>query len=145
MRSYISYSEEDTQKFGSELAKKIKPGTVITLNGDLGAGKSVFARGIARGLGIDGPIPSPTFTILLSYEQGIMPLYHFDWYRIEDEEELYEIGVEEFLYGEGLSLVEWASNGKNLLPLNRIDITIIKQGEFQREIQLEYIGNQPSF
>lgn len=129
MKEYQSFSEKETQKIGEDIAAHLKPGTVITLTGDLGAGKSVFARGIAKGLGISGPIPSPTFTILQEYVQGRIPLYHFDWYRIEDEEELYEIGVEEYLYGQGICLIEWPQKAEKVLPKEYISIKIVKGEE----------------
>lgn len=143
MTEYQSFSENQTLEIGEELAEKLGPGTVIALTGDLGAGKSVLARGIARGLGIKGPIPSPTFTILIEYNEGRLPLYHFDWYRIEDEEELYEIGVEEYLYGQGIALIEWPSKGEGVLPLNYIEVKVIKGPEpTQRTITIAYKGGQ---
>ena len=111
-----SRSEEETERFAAELAAVVPPGTVIALEGDLGAGKTAFARGFARGLGITEPVTSPTFTILQSYEGGRLPLWHFDLYRLEDEGEMDEIGYEDCFYGEGVSLVEWASRMPDCLP-----------------------------
>ncbi len=143
MKSYQSFGEMDTQRIGQEIGRNAKPGTVITLTGDLGAGKSVFARGVAKGLGIKGPIPSPTFTILQEYTQGRIPLYHFDWYRIEDEEELYEIGVEDYLYGQGLCLIEWPQKGQEVLPANYTSVEIKKEkDENRRTITIIKAQNQ---
>ncbi|NLB90787.1 MAG: tRNA (adenosine(37)-N6)-threonylcarbamoyltransferase complex ATPase subunit type 1 TsaE [Clostridiales bacterium] len=136
---YHTFSEEETRLMGEKFANTLSPGTIIALHGEIGAGKSVFARGIAKGLGITGPIPSPTFTILQMYTQGRLPLYHFDWYRIEDEEELYAIGVQEYLFGQGISLIEWPSQGKGILPEDHISIEIIKQKEpLERELVITY-------
>ncbi|MBR3008250.1 MAG: tRNA (adenosine(37)-N6)-threonylcarbamoyltransferase complex ATPase subunit type 1 TsaE, partial [Stomatobaculum sp.] len=103
-----TWSDQETEAFAAELAEKAEPGTVICLDGDLGTGKTVFARGFARGLGITEPVVSPTFTILHGYEGGRLPMWHFDVYRIEDPEEMYEIGYEDCFFGDGVSLVEWA-------------------------------------
>ena len=136
---YHTFSEEETRLMGEKFANTLSPGTIIALHGEIGAGKSVFARGIAKGLGITGPIPSPTFTILQMYTQGRLPLYHFDWYRIEDEEELYAIGVQEYLFGQGISLIEWPSQGKGILPEDHISIEIIKKKEpLERELVITY-------
>ena len=117
-----SRSEEETERFAAELAAVVPPGTVIALEGDLGAGKTAFARGFARGLGITEPVTSPTFTILQSYEGGRLPLWHFDLYRLEDEGEMDEIGYEDCFYGEGVSLVEWASRMPDCLPENTVHV-----------------------
>ena len=124
-----SYSPEETEEAGRQLAESVKPGMVIALDGDLGCGKTVFTRGFARGLGIDGPVTSPTFTILQIYEEGRMPLYHFDVYRIAEPEEMDEIGYEEYFFGEGVCLVEWASLIEELLPPDTIHVVIEKMPE----------------
>ncbi len=103
-----SYSAEDTWEIGRRMGEMAVPGQVITLTGDLGTGKTVFTKGFAAGLGISEPVNSPTFTILQIYEDGRLPLYHFDVYRIGDSEEMLEIGWEEYAFGEGVCLVEWA-------------------------------------
>ncbi len=119
-----SFSPAETREFGKELGKKASAGQIYCLDGDLGAGKTVFTQGFAEGLGIDDTVNSPTFVILQEYDDGRMPLYHFDVYRIEDTEEMYEIGCEEFFYGEGVCLVEWASRIEPLLPDDSIRVTI---------------------
>lgn len=119
-------SEEDTYKLGFELGSKAKKGEVYTLLGDLGVGKTVFAKGFAKGLSIDEPIASPTFTIVLVYEMGRLPLYHFDAYRIGDPSEMDEIGFDDYVYGDGVCLIEWANLIEDILPLHYKEITIEK-------------------
>ena len=120
--------------------KEAKPGTVCTLIGDLGVGKTVFTKGLAAGLGITEPVNSPTFTILQVYEEGRMPFYHFDVYRIGDVEEMDEIGYEDCFYGEGVCLIEWAELIEEILPEKVIVVTIekdLEQGFDYRKITLE--------
>ena len=124
-----SFSEKDTFEIGYQLGKQAKAGSVFTLNGDLGVGKTVFTQGFAKGLGIEDTVNSPTFTIVQIYEEGRMPLYHFDVYRIGDVEEMEEIGYEDYFYGEGVCLIEWAELIEEILPENRIQITIEKEFE----------------
>lgn len=121
-----SYSEENTYEIGKQMAANSKPGDIFALSGDLGVGKTVFAKGFAEGLGIKENISSPTFTFVLVYESGRMPLYHFDMYRIADPEELEEIGYEDYFFGEGVCLVEWPSRVEELLPENTVKVTIEK-------------------
>jgi len=125
----ITRSAEETFAFGEKMAAQAQPGTVITLNGDLGTGKTVFAQGFAKGLGIRDYVNSPTFTILQVYEDGRLPLYHFDVYRIGDPEEMDEIGFEDYVYGDGVSLIEWAELISEILPEKRIEITISRMEE----------------
>ena len=120
---------EDTRKLGYGLGETAARGQVICLNGDLGVGKTVFTQGFAAGLGIGEPVNSPTFTILQIYEEGRLPLYHFDVYRIGDAEEMEEIGYEDYFFGEGVCLIEWASLIEELLPERAIRITIEKDLE----------------
>ena len=120
------FSPEDTFALGKKLGAESMGVQVYTLTGDLGAGKTVFAQGFAAGLGIREPVNSPTFTILQIYEGGRLPLYHFDVYRIADPEEMDEIGYEDYFYGEGVCLVEWAELVQEVLPENRIRICITK-------------------
>ncbi|MBO7364269.1 MAG: tRNA (adenosine(37)-N6)-threonylcarbamoyltransferase complex ATPase subunit type 1 TsaE, partial [Lachnospiraceae bacterium] len=115
---------EETWALGRLLGEHASPGDVLCLDGDLGAGKTVFAKGFACGLGIEEPVVSPTFTILQVYGSGRMPFYHFDAYRIEDPEEMTEVGFEEYLYGEGASLVEWSSQVPELIPGDAVRIGI---------------------
>ena len=111
-----TFSPEETEALGKKLGREAKPGEVYTLVGDLGVGKTVFTQGIAKGLEITEPINSPTFTIVQVYEEGRMPFYHFDVYRIGDVEEMEEIGYEDYFYGEGLTMIEWANLIEELLP-----------------------------
>lgn len=117
---------EETFALGKQIGQECKPGQVYTLIGDLGVGKTVLTQGVAAGLGITGPVNSPTFTILQVYESGRMPFYHFDVYRIADVEEMDEIGYEDCFYGEGISLVEWADLVPEILPDSYTEITIEK-------------------
>ncbi len=119
-------SPEETFALGRALAEEATGGQVYTLIGDLGVGKTVFTQGMAEGLGIEEPVNSPTFTIVQVYEEGRMPFYHFDVYRIGDVEEMEEIGYEDYFYGEGLCLIEWANLIEEILPDHYTQITIEK-------------------
>ncbi len=119
-------NEKETYKLGYSLGQQAKPGQVFTLIGDLGVGKTVFTKGLARGLEIEEAISSPTFTIVQVYEEGRLPFYHFDVYRIGDVEEMDEIGYEDYVYGEGVSLIEWANLIEEILPEHYTEITIEK-------------------
>lgn len=133
---------EETFELGKSLGKAAYAGQVCTLIGDLGVGKTVFTQGFAAGLGVDGPVSSPTFTILQIYD-GHLPFYHFDVYRIADVEEMEEIGYEECFYGEGVSLIEWANLIEEILPEQYTRITIekdLEQGFDYRRITLQRIG-----
>ena len=123
---YETMCWEDTFNLGKKIGQQAKPGQVICLNGDLGVGKTVFTQGLAKGLGIEEPVNSPTFTIVQVYEEGRLPLYHFDVYRIEEPEEMEEIGYEEYFYGQGVCLVEWASLVEEIIPPEAVWITIEK-------------------
>ena len=131
-----SYKEEDTFSFGEELGKKAVPGEIYALCGDLGVGKTVFTKGLAKGLGITESVCSPTFTIVQIYEEGRLPLYHFDVYRIEDSSELFQIGFDEYINGEGVSVIEWAVNIEDTLPSDTIYINIEGSGYSQRKIEI---------
>ena len=124
-----SFSPEETLELGREMGRNAQPGDVYTLIGDLGVGKTVFTQGIAEGLEIEESICSPTFTIVQVYEEGRMPFYHFDVYRIGDVEEMDEIGYEDYFYGEGLCMIEWANLIEEILPSKRKEITIEKDLE----------------
>ena len=126
---YETFSPEETRELGRKIGTEALPGSVYTLVGDLGVGKTVFTQGIAEGLEIDEPICSPTFTIVQVYEEGRMPFYHFDVYRIGDIEEMDEIGYEDYFYGEGVCMIEWANLIEEILPERRWDITIEKDLE----------------
>ena len=125
----FSNSAEETTKIAYDMAMDSKPGDIICLSGNLGVGKTVFTKGFARGLGITEPVVSPTFTIVQVYEDGRMPLYHFDVYRIDDPDEMDEIGYEDCFFGQGVSLVEWAEKIEELLPENCTRVTIKKDPE----------------
>ncbi len=126
---YESNSSLDTFNFACDFANKIKKGNVISLTGDLGVGKTVFTQGFAKGLGIEENVNSPTFTIIQVYDEGRIPLYHFDVYRISDLWEMDDIGYEEYFYGDGVCLVEWANLIEELMPQDTIYITIEKDLE----------------
>ena len=124
-----TFSEKETIELGKKLGTEAKPGQVYALLGDLGVGKTILTKGFAEGLGITEPVSSPTFTIVQVYEEGRMPFYHFDVYRIGDIEEMDEIGYEDCFYGEGVCLVEWANLIEEIMPENTIWITIEKDLE----------------
>ncbi|MBU3877166.1 tRNA (adenosine(37)-N6)-threonylcarbamoyltransferase complex ATPase subunit type 1 TsaE [Faecalicatena sp. AGMB00832] len=133
-------SPEQTFEIGFRLGRKARPGQVYTLTGDLGVGKTVFTQGFAKGLGIEEPVSSPTFTIVQVYEEGRLPFYHFDVYRIGDVEEMDEIGYEDYVMGEGVCLIEWANLIEEILPQKRTEIVIEKdldQGFEFRRITIE--------
>ena len=124
-----TWGPEETRAFGKKMGQEARPGQVICLNGDLGVGKTIFTQGFADGLGITEPISSPTFTIVQVYEEGRLPFYHFDVYRIGDIEEMDEIGYEDYVYGEGVSLIEWANLIEEILPEHFTEIKIEKNLE----------------
>ena len=124
-----SNSARETLELGKKMGEQAVPGTVYTLTGELGTGKTVFTQGFAEGLGISEPVSSPTFTILQEYDGGRLPFYHFDVYRISDVEEMEEIGYEDYIYGEGVCLIEWADLIEELLPGQRCRIVIEKDLE----------------
>ena len=135
-------SPEQTFQIGVRLGQKAKPGQVYTLTGDLGVGKTVFTQGFAQGLEIEEPVSSPTFTIVQVYEEGRLPFYHFDVYRIGDIEEMDEIGYEDYVMGEGVSLIEWANPIEEILPEKRTEIIIekdLEQGFEFRRITIEVL------
>ena len=132
-------SPQETYQLGVKLGSRAKKGQVYTLVGDLGVGKTVFTQGIAHGLEIMEPISSPTFTIVQVYDEGRLPFYHFDVYRIGDITEMDEIGFEDYVYGEGVSLIEWANLIEEILPESRVEITIekdLEQGLDYRKITI---------
>ena len=139
-----SFSAEDTFKLGKALGEQARPGMGYCLNGDLGTGKTVFTQGFAEGLGIKEPVNSPTFTIVQIYEEGRLPFYHFDVYRIGDVEEMDEIGYEDYFYGDGVCLVEWAELIEEIIPKNFLNITIekdLEKGFDYRKITMDEIGD----
>ena len=140
---FESFSETDTFELGVKIGKEAKPGDVFTLLGDLGVGKTALTKGVAQGLEITEPICSPTFTIVQVYEDGRIPFYHFDVYRIGDVEEMEEIGYEDYFYGEGVTFIEWANLIEEILPSSYRQIVIekdLEKGFDYRRITIEEIG-----
>lgn len=138
---YISNSYEETRQIAENFAKTLKARDVLCMYGDLGVGKTAFVQGLAKGLGISEHITSPTFTIVNEYI-GSLPLYHFDVYRIADSDEMYEVGYEEYVYGDGVSVIEWPNLINDILPLKRYDITISKdfsKHENYRKIKIKEV------
>ncbi len=138
-------SYQETYELGRKLGAECNPGDVFTLIGDLGVGKTVFTQGFAKGLGIEDSVNSPTFTILQIYDEGRIPLYHFDVYRIGDVSEMDEIGFEEYVFGQGVSLIEWANLIEEILPSKYTEIQILKdvqKGFDYRKILITKINNQ---
>ena len=133
----VTNSAAETRALGEKRASRLKAGDVVVLEGELGAGKSELARGIARGLGVTETVTSPSFTILNVYESGRCPLYHFDWYRLESEEELYELGMDEYLGGDGIAVVEWAERCPDAVPENVLRIRLEVTGGESRRITID--------
>lgn len=139
---YKSNSVKETENIAAAFAKSLSAGDVICLNGDLGAGKTAFVQGLAKAIGIEEYISSPTFTIVNCYD-GKIPLYHFDVYRIADSDEMYDIGFDEYIYGNGISVIEWSEIISDILPERRYEVTIKKDFEKHenfREILIEKRG-----
>ncbi len=124
----------ETLRRGARLAGLLRDGDVVLLTGELGAGKSEFARGVARGLGVAGPVPSPSFTILNMYREGRLVLKHFDWYRVRDAEELFESGLDEWIGGEGVTLIEWHERAPGLVPEDCLEVVIKGEGSRRRSL-----------
>ena len=144
MQEFHSCSPKDTYEYAAEIAKNAKPGEIYTISGDLGAGKTLFAQGFAAGLGISAHVVSPTFAILNIHEDGRLPLYHFDMYRIEDVTELLNIGFDEYIYGEGVCLIEWPEMISEEIPKTAINIKIDKcpdKGDEYRRISTKAIND----
>ena len=133
---YITSSPEETENLGARLAEKLLPGTVIAFRGDLGAGKTAFTRGLARGLGCREQVTSPTYTIVNEYLGGRLPLFHFDMYRLGSSEDLWDIGWEDYLERNGICAVEWSENVAEAME-DAISVTIEKLGEDTRRITIE--------
>ena len=132
----ITHSPGETRAFGERLARQLRAGDVLLLQGNLGAGKSELTRGIARGLGVTDTVTSPSFTILNVYEDGRVPLYHFDWYRLQSAEELYEMGMDEYLGGDGVAVVEWPSQCPEAIPEDCLEVAIEPLGDTDRRLTL---------
>ena len=137
----ISHSVEQTRRLGARLAEYLEPGDVVLLSGNLGAGKTVFAQGLAAGLGVDEPVTSPTFTLIHEYS-GRLPLYHVDLYRIGGEAEAGDLGLEDYLYGDGVTVIEWAERAGHLVPHNRLTVTLRPVAETKRAVRLVPTGER---
>lgn len=134
-------SPAQTRALGERLARHLRAGDVLLMLGDLGAGKSELTRGIAKGLGVTATVASPSFTILNVYDEGRVPLYHFDWYRLNDVEELYEMGMDEYLGGDGVAVVEWPTQCPEAIPESYLEVKITPVGESERQITLTPCGD----
>ena len=140
-----THDPEETFEVGRKIGMNAKPGQIYTLTGDLGVGKTVFTQGVAAVLGITEPVNSPTFTIIQEYEDGRLPFYHFDVYRIGDLEEMEEIGYDDYFFGQGICLIEWAELIEEILPEKRIEVTIekdLEKGFEYRKITIEERGEE---
>ena len=140
-----THDPEETFEVGRTIGMNAKPGQIYTLTGDLGVGKTVCTQGVAAGLGITEPVNSPTFTIIQEYEDGRLPFYHFDVYRIGDLEEMEEIGYDDYFFGQGICLIEWAELIEEILPEKRIEVTIekdLEKGFEYRKITIEERGEK---
>ena len=141
MLKIISKSAEDTYRIGEILGRLLFPGSIVCLTGDLGAGKTAFTQGIGKGLGIKDHITSPTYTIINEYTSGRIPLYHFDVYRLGSSDEMYELGCDEYLYGDGATVLEWADSVDDVIPAERLWITIGRsEKQDEREMIMEASG-----
>lgn len=142
MLRIFSKNAEDTYRIGESLGKLLFPGSIICLTGDLGAGKTAFTQGIGKGLGVKEHVISPTYTIINEYTTGRIPLYHFDVYRLGSSDEMYELGCDEYLYGDGATVLEWADSVDDVIPSERLWITIRKlESPDEREIIMEASGS----
>ncbi|MGM9813651.1 MAG: tRNA (adenosine(37)-N6)-threonylcarbamoyltransferase complex ATPase subunit type 1 TsaE [Candidatus Enteromonas sp.] len=140
IKTYTSPSKEFTQRLGEVLAKRFVPGDVVLLKGDLGAGKTTFTGGVAKGLGIEESVISPTFNIMKCYFNGRIPLYHIDAYRLEGQP--IEIGLDEYIEGDGVCLIEWPMYIEKLLPDEYLEISITHQGDNHRQLVLKGVGER---
>ncbi len=141
---YVSNGYDETQAIAADFARKLSAGDIITLDGDLGAGKTAFTGGLAKGLGISGHVTSPTFTIVNEYRDGIMPLFHFDVYRLSSMDDLYDIGWDDYISQDGICVVEWADIVRDelSLPYYEVRITKLPDSEDKRKISIVYKGEQ---
>ena len=138
--TFETHSVAQTQALGAALAQQLKPDDVLLLLGDMGAGKSEFTRGLARGLGVTGYVTSPTFTIMHLHDSGRLPLYHFDWYRLNDVEELYELSMDEYLHAGGVAVVEWPSRAEEAIPESYLEVALEPTDDDSRRITLTPVG-----
>lgn len=140
MKRVLTFDEID--KLSTILAENLKEGDVISLIGDLGTGKTTFVKKLAESLGIKENVKSPTFNYVLEYHSGRLPFYHFDVYRISEPLEIYELGYEDYIDGDGITVIEWANLIKSELPKKYIEISIYHKDEESREIDIQYIGDK---
>ena len=137
----VSFSPQCTLRLGGVLARYLRRGDIICLIGNLGAGKTLFTKGVARGLGFNAmDVLSPTFILIRAYQAKHMPVYHFDLYRLLDEREVLGVGYEEYFYGDGVTVIEWADKLKTLLPQEYLEVKISLQGETQRTFRCKAHG-----
>ena len=134
MATFISNSAEETESFGRQVAGTIKPGEVVALTGDLGGGKTQFVKGVVAGLGASTTATSPTFTLIHEYSGGRLRVYHFDFFRIDDQQAAERLGLDEYFFGDGVSIVEWADKFPDLIPKNALWICFETKSETQRAI-----------
>jgi tRNA threonylcarbamoyladenosine biosynthesis protein TsaE len=135
-----THSAGETRQLGERLAAQLKAGDTLLLRGELGSGKSELTRGLAKGLGVTETVASPSFTILNVYESGRLPLYHFDWYRLESAEELYELGMDEYLGGDGIAAVEWPEQCEDAVPEKALEIRFSYVDENTRDLVFRRLG-----
>ena len=138
--TFETHSAAQTQALGAALAAQLEPDDVLLLLGDMGAGKSEFTRGLARGLGVTGYVTSPTFTIMQLHDSGRLPLYHFDWYRLNDVEELYELSMDEYLHAGGVAVIEWPSRAEEAIPESYLEVSLEPVGDDSRRITFTPVG-----
>ncbi len=139
--TFESHSIAQTQRIGRALAAQLQADDVLVMLGDMGAGKSEFTRGLARGLGVTGYVTSPTFTILQVYDSGRLPLYHFDWYRLSNPEELYELSMDEYLQNGGVAVIEWPSRAQEAVPESYLEVELCPTGDDSRRITFTPVGD----
>lgn len=134
MATFISNSSEETESFGRQIAGNAKPGDVLALTGELGSGKTVFVKGLCAALGCNAAVTSPTFTLIHEYSGGLLPIYHFDFFRVEDRQSAARLGLDDYFFGDGISVVEWADRFPDLIPPHARWISFETKSETQRAI-----------
>lgn len=134
MATFISNSPEETESFGRQFAGNLKPGDVLALTGELGSGKTQFVKGLCAALNCDAAVTSPTFTLIHEYSGGRFPIYHFDFFRIEDRQDAERLGLDDYFFGDGVSVIEWADRFRELIPENARWISFETKSETQRAI-----------
>ncbi len=142
MATFISNSPDETESFGRQFARHLKPGDVVALSGELGSGKTQFVKGLAAGLGVTTPATSPTFALIHEYSDGRLPVYHFDFFRIEDRQSAQRLGLDDYFFGDGVCVIEWADRFVDLMPENAHWISFETKSEAQRAIT--FADNSPA-